>query len=81
MAVKMKIAYEGDGKTHTIQLIANLRNCFGGFLGVNGDSDNFGTGFGKFDNLIYRSRNIGSVGIGHRLNNNGSAAADFNIAN
>ena len=65
MTVKMKIAYEWDGKTLSVQLIANLRNGFGSFLGINGDSHNFRTGFGQFNDLINCCRNIDGVGIGY----------------
>ena len=62
------------------QRVDDLRNGRGGLVGVDGDADQFGAGASQRHHLIDGRRDIGGVGVGHRLDNDRMGAADFDSA-
>ena len=51
-----------------------------GLGNVDGDAHHLGAGLGQLDALLRRRRRVGGVGHGHRLNDDGRAAADLDGA-
>src|SRR5215469_95637 len=80
VAVVVEVADDGHVATGVEQPLLDERHRFGGFRNVDGPADDFRAGFGEFDALPEGSIDVGRVGIGHGLDDNGSAAADLNVA-
>ena len=53
----------------------------GRLVAVDGDANEFGAGAGEFGDLRHGRIDIGRVGVGHRLHDDGRIAADRDIAN
>jgi len=51
-----------------------------GFGDVDGPANDFGAGFGEFERLFEGGGDVGSVRVGHGLDDDGRAAADLDVA-
>ena len=76
----MEIADQGRGDAALAQLVADMRHRGRGLIAVDRDPHQFGTGARKGRDLLHRARDIGGVGIGHRLHHDRRAPADGDIA-
>jgi len=64
----MKIANEGHINAHFVELIANVRNSFSSFRGVDSQAHHLRTRQGQFLDLDGGTDDIHRVCVGHRLN-------------
>ena len=55
-------------------------NGRGGFFVVHGDADQLGAGEGERCNLLDGGGDVGGVGVGHRLHDDGNFPAHTNMA-
>ena len=53
-----------------------MRHGLGRLVAVDGDANELGTGAGESGDLRYRPVDVGGVGVGHRLHDDGCVAAD-----
>ena len=72
----MEIADQRHGDAEPVQTVADARDGGRGLVAVDGDADDFGTGARERRDLSHRRVHIGRVRVGHRLDHDGSAAAD-----
>ncbi len=73
--VEVDVGDEGDGGAAD-----DIGQGGGGFLVGNGEADDLGAGLGELRDLVERGLRVGGVGVGHRLDDDGSVAADLNVA-
>jgi hypothetical protein len=76
----MEIADQGRGDAALAQAVADMRHGGGGFVAVDRDPHQFRAGAGEGRDLRHRARDIGGVGVGHRLHHDRRASADGDIA-
>ena len=76
----MEIADQGRGDAALAQFVPDMRHGGGSLVAIDRDSHQFGAGARQRCDLRHGARDIGSVGIGHRLHHDGRAAADGDIA-
>src|SRR3989338_1774276 len=76
MAVIMKIADDGNAAAGLIQFVLDSGNLAGGCLRVDRHPNQFRPGGRQLQNLPGSSLRIRGIGIGHRLHDNVSFAAD-----
>ena len=79
MAVVMKVADDRDVKPAAVESLNDVWDGLGRRIVIHGYTDKLGTGRGKSGNLLDGAGDIGGVGIGHRLHNNGGIRADANL--
>ena len=76
VAVEVKVADQRHGDTSRIQALADRRHSGGGLLVVDGDPYQFRTCLRQFRHLGGGRRDVGGIGVGHRLHHDGRVAAD-----
>ena len=80
VAVVVEVADQGDGAVHGVEAVADLRDSGGGLGGVDGYADQLGAGVGEVFALDGGGDGVDGVGVGHRLDDRGPAAADGHAA-
>ena len=76
----MKVADQRHIAAERIQFFPDQRHRARGFLGVDGQPNQFGTGLPQRMHLGHRAGDIGGIGIGHRLHHDRRTAAHGNVA-
>ena len=79
--VEMEVADQRDRDAQLVQTFPDRRHGGGGLRGVHRDADQFRAGTGQGPDLFDRSGDIGRVGVGHGLDDNGVGAADADTPN
>ena len=77
VAVVVEVADERRGDAGVEHAPLDLRDRRRGFRHVDGDADHLGAGLRQLDALLRGARGIRRVGHGHRLDDDGRAAADL----
>ncbi len=80
VAVVMKIANQRSVTAGIEDALFDFRDGGGGFGDIHGDANDFGASLREFEVLVYGASDVGGIGIGHRLHDDRSAAADLNLA-
>ena len=76
----MEVADQRHVDAAFAKLVANVRYGLGRFVAVDGDAHEFGPGAREVCDLLHRRCDVRRVGVGHRLDDDRSAAADLNAA-
>ena len=76
----VKIADDRHANAHLEQPLLDVRDRGGRFAAVDGDAHDLGTRPRQRRHLPCRPLDVGSIGIGHRLHDNGRVAADDDAA-
>ena len=79
MAVVVEVADQRDVVAQQVQPLADGRDGAGGLVVVDGDPHDLGAGARQLDHLRGRGGDVGGVGVGHRLDDDGRAAADDDL--
>ena len=80
VAVVVKIADERSFAAGVEHALLDFGDGGGGFRNVHGDADHLRAGGGQLDALLHGGGDVGRVGIGHGLDDDGRAAADGHVA-
>ncbi len=80
VAVIVEVADERRLHPEHVEPLADVRHGGGGLGAVNGDADKLGARAGKRRDLRGGRLDVGRVGVGHRLHDDGRAAADRDSA-
>jgi hypothetical protein len=75
MADIMEIADQRDVTVHFCETVADMRHGCGGYVAIDCDPHELGTGAGKRRDLGRRLFDIGRIRVGHRLDGDRRAAA------
>jgi hypothetical protein len=78
--VEMEVAHERYVASRGVQPLADRRDRGRRFDGVDGDAHELGPGAREIDDLARGARDVGRVGVRHRLHDDGRAAADGDAA-
>ena len=81
MAVIMEVADQRHLVAAHAQAVADVGDRLGGVMGVDRDPDDLRAGIRQLHHLARRRVDVGGVGVGHRLHDDRSAAADRDGAN
>ena len=76
----MEVADDRRGDADLEQALLDVRHRRGGFVAIDGDAHHLGAGARQIGDLLEGRVDVRGVGIGHRLHDNGRAAADDHIA-
>ena len=80
MAVVVEVTDDGRVPAPGLDAFDDVGDGAGGFVVVDGDTDELGTGTGEGGDLLDRAFNVCGVGVGHRLDDYGSVGADADSA-
>ena len=80
VAVVVEVADDRHAHVHLRQPLFDLGHRGGGFVAIDGDAHQFGTGSRQRRHLARRALDVGGVGVGHRLHDDGRAAANDDAA-
>ena len=80
VSVVVKVSDQRNGAAEPIETIADRRNGRRRVRGIDGDANELRARVGERLDLRYRRGDVDRVGIGHRLNDDRSAAPDGNAA-
>ena len=80
VAVVMEIADDGRVAARIEQALLDFRHRGGRFRNVYGDADEFRARLREFQALLRGGGDVRGVGVGHRLDDDGRAAADLDLA-
>ncbi len=80
VAVVVKIADDGSVAARVEQTLLDFRHRGRRFRHVHGDANQFRSGLGEFEALLRGGGDVGGVGVGHRLDDDGRAAAHLHLA-
>ena len=80
MAVVVEVADERHGDAHPGEPLADMRYGLGRLVAIDRDAHDLGAGTGEGCDLRCGRVDIGGVGVGHRLHDDGRAAADGDAA-
>src|ERR1043166_794914 len=80
VAVVMEVANDGHAHAELGAGLDDLGYGGGGGFGVDRDAHQLASGAGERHDLVDGGGDVGGVGIGHRLNDDGVIAADFDAA-
>ena len=80
VAVVMEIADDRRVAACVEQAFLDFGKCGGCFRHVDRHADEFRAGLGQFEALLGGCRDVGGVRVGHRLDDDGRAAADLDFA-
>ena len=70
----------GRGPALVADAVDDVGDGLGGFVIVDGDADEFRAGAGERGDLLDGALDVGGVGVGHRLDDDGGVGADANLA-
>ena len=73
----MEVADQRNRYAHRREPVADIGNGRRRLFAIDGQADEFRTGASERGDLPSRRLDVGGVGVGHRLDDDGSAAADF----
>jgi hypothetical protein len=76
VAVEVEVAHQRHRHPHADQVVADRGNLRGCFRRVDGDAHDLRPGAGQLGHLCSGGRGVRGVGVGHRLHDDGRAAAD-----
>ena len=76
VAVVVEVADERRDDATLREPVADVRHGLGRLVAVDGDADELGAGAGERRDLRDGRVDVGGVGVGHRLHDDGRAAAD-----
>ena len=76
VAVVMEVADDGGVPALGVEGVDDVGDGFGGVVVVDGDADKLGAGAGEGGNLLDGGLDVGGVGVGHRLDDDGGFGAD-----
>ncbi len=77
MAVVVEVADERRDDAALGEAVADVRHGLRGLVAVDGDANQLGAGAGQRRDLGDGAVDVGGVGVGHRLHDDGCAAADL----
>jgi hypothetical protein len=80
VAVVVEVADDGRGPALGVDAFDDVGNGLGGVVVVDGDADHLGAGAGEGGDLLDGGLDVGGVGVGHRLDDDGSVGADADVA-
>ena len=80
VAVVVEVADDGRVPAFFGDAFDDVGDGFGGVVVVDGDANEFGAGAGEGGNLLDGGFDVGGVGIGHRLDDDGGAGAYADVA-
>ena len=80
MPVVVKVAHDRHPDSALVQSFHNRRNRRRGFLVVHRNAHNLRPGHGQSGNLLNGARDVGGIGIGHRLHDDRNLPAHANVA-
>ncbi len=72
VTVVMEVTDDRRVPAFFLEAFDDVGNGFGGVVVVDGDADEFGAGAGEGGYLLNRGFDVGGVGVGHRLHDDGS---------
>ncbi len=81
MADVVEIANDRHVDVHAEQALLDMRHGGGCLVAVNRNAHDFRTSPRQVRDLLGGRLDVGGIGIGHRLHDNGRAAADGDVAN
>ncbi len=76
----MKITDQGGADIHGIQSFTDDGYSGSSFFTVDSNANQFGTSICQLRNLLYGIVDIGRIGVGHGLHDDGCITADLYIA-
>ena len=76
VAVVVEVADDGGVPALVGDAFDDVGNGLGGFVVVDGDADHLGAGAGEGGDLLDGGFDVGGVGIGHRLDDDGDVGTD-----
>ena len=79
VAVVVEVAHQRHLAAHAIELFADGGDFGCGGRGIDGDADQLGAGLGQRTGLDGRGNGLGGIGVGHRLHDHRSVAADQDL--
>ncbi len=80
VAVVVEVADDGRLPAFGADAFDDVGNGLGGVIVVDGDADHLRAGAGERGDLLDGGFDVRSIGVGHRLNDDGSVRADANLA-
>ena len=80
MAVVVEVADDGHADAALVEAFDDVRNGCRGVVVVDRDADQLGAGERERRNLLDGALDVGRVGVGHRLDDDGNFPADANVA-
>ena len=80
MADEVEVADQRHVDADAVEPLANARHGGGAFVTIDGDAHQFRAGPRKRHHLRHRCIDVGSIRVGHRLNNDGCIATDRYLA-
>ena len=80
VAVVVEVADDGRVPPLGLDAIDDVGDGFGGVVVVDGDADELRAGAGEGGDLLDGAFDVGGVGVGHRLHDDGSFGADTDAA-
>ena len=81
MTVEVEVTHQGYVDAHGSEAVADVRHCRGGAFFVHRDTDQFAAGTGQRRHLRDGGFDVSRVRVGHRLHDDGGAAADGDATN
>ena len=79
MAIEMKVAHQGNGAAHFVELLAYGWHLAGGLEGIDSNTYNLGAGKGKVAHLNSRCNGVGRVRVGHGLHHHWGISPHENL--
>ena len=80
VAVVVEVADEGHAHAHLRETVADVGHRLGGLVAIDRDAHQLGAGTGQRRRLADGALDVGGVGVGHRLHDDGRIAADDHAA-
>ncbi len=80
VSVEVEVADDRRVASGVSHAASDLGHGLGRVVGVDGDADELGSGLGELDDLRRGRLGIDGVGVRHRLDDDGGAAADLDVA-
>src|ERR1019366_327650 len=81
VSVVMEVAYNRHAQALLLESFYDVGDGLGGFVIVDGNTDDFAAGSRQGGDLSYGAGNVGGVGVGHGLHHNRCIAAHADAAN
>jgi hypothetical protein len=79
-AVVVEVAYDGRGPALGADAFDDVGDSLGGGIIIDGDADHLGAGAREGGDLLDGGLDVGGVGVGHRLDDDGGVGANADVA-